>query len=67
MRARARYLSNPALLLRPDGGWQPVYEALNLVWIDCGCGGDTPYRVRPARLLGQLGWTAATLAPDSSS
>jgi hypothetical protein len=62
---QGRYLPNPALLLRRGEGWQPVYEALNLAWIDRGCGGDTPYQVRPARLLGQLGWTAAPPAPDS--
>jgi hypothetical protein len=65
-RARhGRYVPNPALLLRRGEGWQPVYEALNLAWIDRGCGDATPYGVRPAQLLGQLGVVAKTPGPGS--
>lgn len=64
-RARhGRYLPNPALLLRRGEGWQPVYEALNLAWIDRGCGGETLYWVQPAQLLSQLGVVATTPVSD---
>ena len=64
-RARhGRYLPNPALLLRRGEGWQPVYEALNLAWIDRGCGGKTLYWVPPAQLLSQLGVVATTPVSD---
>ncbi len=64
-RARhGRYLPNPALLLRRGEGWQPVYEALNLAWVDRGCGGETLYWVQPAQLLGQLGMVATTPVSD---
>ena len=41
--ARARhghYLPNPAMLLRQDEGWVPVYDALGLDWLEAGCRSD---------------------------
>jgi hypothetical protein len=67
-RARhGRYLPNPALLLRRGDGWQPVYEALNLAWIERGCGGETLYWVRPAQLIRQLGVVPMTPVPETLS
>ena len=48
------YLPNPAMQLRRGDGWVPVYEALNLAWIDAGTGGEVFYRPTPAELVAQL-------------
>ena len=48
------YLPNPAMQLRRDGEWVPVYEALNLTWIDAGTGGEVFYRPRPAEVVASL-------------
>lgn len=48
------YLPNPALLLRRPNGWAPVYEVLNLAWIDQGCSGKNSYRMPPAELVRRL-------------
>src|SRR5450759_1993379 len=37
------YLLNPELLVRKGEGWQPVYERLNLPWIDVGTGSQDQY------------------------
>jgi hypothetical protein len=42
------YLPNPALQLRQGEGWQPVYEALKLDWVDRGTGTDRAFSNRPA-------------------
>ncbi|VTU46219.1 hypothetical protein SRS16P2_00554 (plasmid) [Variovorax sp. SRS16] len=42
------YLPNPAMQLRRGDGWQPVYEALKLDWVDRGTGTDDTFRTRPA-------------------
>ena len=52
------YLPNPAMQLRRGDGWVPVYEALNLAWVDAGTGGEVFYRPAPAQLVAQLGWPA---------
>ena len=49
---RGRCLPDPALLLRHVERWQPVYESLNLAWVDRGCVGETLYWAQPAQLLG---------------
>ncbi|MEO9102490.1 MAG: AAA family ATPase [Burkholderiaceae bacterium] len=52
------YLPNPALLLRTrethQQGWRPVYDALQLDWVDRGCGGDAEHLQRPAATVAQL-------------
>lgn len=48
------YLPNPAMLLRKGEGWQPVYEALELDWVDQGTGTDDRYRTRPASVVASL-------------
>jgi hypothetical protein len=48
------YLPNPALLLRHGEGWQPVYEVLNLPWIDQGCSRESMYWMPPAELVARL-------------
>jgi len=56
--ARARhghYLPNRAMLLRHGEGWQPVYEALGLDWLDAGSGSEAPYRSSPAACVARLG------------
>lgn len=32
-----RYLPDPGMALRRGDGWQPVYEAMNVAWIERGC------------------------------
>lgn len=52
------YLPNPAMQLRDGDTWRPVYEVMNLAWIDRGCGREKDYWPRPAamvRLDGLLG------------
>jgi hypothetical protein len=44
------YVPNPAMLLRRGEDWVPVYEAMNLAWIDRGTAGG-PYRARPAAII----------------
>ena len=54
-RARnGHYLPNPAMLLRRSEGWQPVYDALELDWIDRGCGAPDAYDTRPADAVARL-------------
>lgn len=48
------YLPNPALLLRKGEGWQPVYEALRLDWVDRGTGSDDISKTGPAITVGRL-------------
>lgn len=49
------YLPSPEMQLRAGEGWQPVGEAMNLPWIDRGCGSERPYGVRPAALFARIG------------
>ena len=35
------YLPNPAMLLRQREGWRPVYDALELDWVDRGSGNES--------------------------
>jgi len=49
------YLPNPAMQVRDGDAWRPVYELLNLVWIDRGCGRDKDYAPRPAAVVARLG------------
>ena len=56
--ARARhghYLPNPAMLLRQDEGWCPVYAALRLDWLEAGCRTADGYRSTPAGVVARLG------------
>ena len=48
------YLPNPALQLRQGEGWQPVYEALKLDWVDRGTGTDEAFNTRPASVVARL-------------
>jgi hypothetical protein len=57
------YLPNPAMQLRRDDGWQPVYDALRLDWVDRGSGTDDTFRARPALVVGRLRESLAS-APE---
>jgi hypothetical protein len=48
------YLPNPGMLLRKGADWRPVYEALELDWIDQGTGTDRAYGTRPASVVARL-------------
>jgi hypothetical protein len=48
------YLPSPALLLRRGEGWRPVYEALNLSWINEGCSRESMYWTPPAELVARM-------------
>jgi hypothetical protein len=48
------YLPNPGLLLRRGEGWQPVYEALQLDWIERGCRSDEFHVPCPAAAVNRL-------------
>jgi hypothetical protein len=48
------YLPNPAMLLRRQDGWAPVYEVLKLEWIDQGCSAKYSYRMPPAEMVRRL-------------
>ncbi|MBI5504520.1 MAG: AAA family ATPase [Deltaproteobacteria bacterium] len=49
------YIPNPAMQVRRGDGWIPVYDALNLAWIDQGSGGGNSSRARPGSLVARLG------------
>lgn len=49
------YLPNPAMRLRDGDTWRPVYEVMNLAWIDRGCGREKDYWPRPAAMVARLG------------
>ena len=52
--ARARhghYLPNPAMLLRQNEGWVPVYDALGLDWLEAGCRSEDGYVSSPAGVV----------------
>jgi hypothetical protein len=53
------YLPSPAMQLRRGEDWVPVYQALNLDWIDRGCGAEGGWWPRPARMVARLGTAAA--------
>ena len=49
------YLPNPAMQLRRSDGWQGVYEALSLEWVDRGTGANgSEFIVRPAALVDRV-------------
>jgi hypothetical protein len=48
-----RYVPSPEMLLRRGEEWVPVYETMNLAWIDHGTAGG-PYRPRPAAIIGHI-------------
>ena len=48
------YLPNPGLQVRRGDGWQPIYEALRLDWIDRGCGSHRILGWRPALIVETL-------------
>ena len=56
--ARARHghcLPNPAMLLRQDAAWVPVYDAIGPEWIEAGCRSDNGYIViTPAGVVARL-------------
>ena len=58
------YLPNPAMLLRQRDGWRPVYEALNLNWVDRGSGSEHTYRTRPAAAVARLNDRLAGVADE---
>jgi hypothetical protein len=45
------YLLNPGLLLRRGEAWLPVYDVLNLAWIDDGSGWSGPMIERPMAMV----------------
>jgi len=47
------YVPNPALLLRRGEDWVPVYQAMNLAWIDRGTEGGR-YRARPSAIIERI-------------
>ena len=58
------YLPNPAMLLRQRDGWQPVYDALKLDWVDRGSGNESTYRTRPAAAVARLNDRLAGVANE---
>lgn len=48
------YLPNPTMQLRDGDSWRPVFEVMNLAWIDRGCGREAGYWRRPAAVVEQL-------------
>lgn len=48
------YFPNPALLVRKGEEWQPVYERLNLPWVDAGTGTQSQYGARPLIIITRL-------------
>jgi hypothetical protein len=48
------YLPNPDLQLRRGEGWQPVYGALKLDWVDRGTGTDEMFSVRPRAAVARV-------------
>jgi hypothetical protein len=42
------------LQLRQGEGWQPVYEALKLDWVDRGTGMDRAFSTRPALAVARM-------------
>jgi hypothetical protein len=47
------------MLLRQHDGWRPVYDALDLDWIDRGTGDESAYGVRPTAAVALTdGWLA---------
>jgi AAA domain/UvrD-like helicase C-terminal domain/Ankyrin repeat len=48
------YLLNPAMQLRRGEGWQPVYEALRLDWLDQGAVTAKPFGGSPATVVHRL-------------
>ena len=59
------YLPNPAMHLRRGEDWTPVYEAMNLEWVDLGTGGEAFYWPRPARLMARLREVAQAATDES--
>jgi hypothetical protein len=58
------YLPNPAMLLRQRDGWRPVYDALELDWVDRGSGNESTYRARPAAAVARLNDRSAGVADE---
>jgi hypothetical protein len=58
------YLPNPAMLLRQQDGWRPVYDALKLDWVDRGSGNESTYRTRPAAAVARLNDRLAGVAGE---
>ena len=59
------YLPNPAMLLRKNEGWVPVYEAIKLDWVDQGTGKDRAYITRPAAVVARIGERLTGAADES--
>ena len=58
------YLPNPAMLLRQRDDWRPVYDALELDWIDRGTGDESAYGVRPTAAVARLADRLAGVAHE---
>ncbi len=58
------YLPNPAMQLRRGEGWQPVYEALELGWIDRGTGRDGVVGTGPAGAVARLNMRLAGMSDE---
>ena len=48
------YFPNPEMLLRKGEDWLPVYERLNLPWIDMGSIAQSQYGARPLAIITHL-------------
>ena len=55
-------LPKAALLLRKGDGWQPVYQALGLDWLDRAAGTDEMFSPRPGLVVDMLVERLASLA-----
>jgi hypothetical protein len=58
------YLPNPAMLLRQRDEWRPVYDALELDWVDRGSGNESTYGARPAAAVARLNDRLAGVADE---
>jgi hypothetical protein len=48
------YFPTPGLLVRRGEDWQPVYECLNLPWIDMGTASTDEYGAKPMMTITRL-------------
>lgn len=48
------YFPNPDLLVRRDEDWLPVYECLNMPWIDMGTASEDEYGAKPMLTITRL-------------
>ncbi len=49
------YLPDPQMGLRRGDAWQPVYEAMNLAWVDRGCRAPDDHGMNPLAIVERAG------------